>query len=117
MHKHSTFTILSSILIAVSAIQAEGGAKQVTPGNRAPLTEQEAPLMGRPAAVAPRDVQPIPGIVLVKLLPNTEKERGYGPARASSFGITGLDATLRRFQVKSVERTKQSFPTPSSPGK
>ncbi|MCH7521881.1 MAG: META domain-containing protein [Candidatus Marinimicrobia bacterium] len=59
----------------------------------------------RPVAVAPRNVQPIPGIVLVKLLPNTEQEIGFGPTRASSFGLAALDAILQRFQVLSVERT------------
>ncbi len=110
MNKQSIFTVLFSILIAVSAIQAGGGAKRVAPGKRAPLMGPETPLMGRPVAVAPRDVEPIPGIVLVKLRPNTEKKIGFGPtrpgpARASSFGIAGLDATLRRFQVRSLERT------------
>ncbi|MCH8024588.1 MAG: hypothetical protein IIB43_07780, partial [Candidatus Marinimicrobia bacterium] len=91
MNTQSTFTILFSILIAV--LQAEGGAKQVAP--RAPSAGQGAPLMGRPFAVAPRDVRPIPGVVMVKLVAGTEPDRAKMTATAGTFGMARLDAVRR----------------------
>ena len=106
MKNHGALTASFAVLIAIQVLPAASGAKQITvPGNQAQFTEQEEPMADRPVPVAPRNVQPIAGIVLVKLLPNTEQEIGFGPTRASSFGLAALDATLQRFQVLSVERT------------
>ncbi|MCH7939716.1 MAG: hypothetical protein IID13_08215, partial [Candidatus Marinimicrobia bacterium] len=114
MNRHlARFIAVFAVLLAIYTLQAAVAAKRaITPGNRGSFTGQEELVVGRPVAVAPRDVQPIPGIVLVKLLPNTEKQIGFGPARASSFGLAALDATLRQFQVKLVERTLPNKTTP-----
>ncbi|MCH7939872.1 MAG: S8 family serine peptidase, partial [Candidatus Marinimicrobia bacterium] len=112
MNTQSTFTILFSILIAV--LQAEGGAKQVAP--RAPSAGQGAPLMGRPFAVAPRDVRPIPGVVMVKLVAGTEPDRAKMTATPGTFGMARLDAVLLRHNVQSVQRTFHPRPRIVRPG-
>ncbi len=105
MNRHRTFAIVFSVLIAVHTLPAEGRTRPVTPDDRAPLTEQVAPLMGRPFAAAPRDIEPLPGIVLVKLAPGTEPDHTAMAAMPGSFGLARLDAIFRQHKIQSVERT------------
>ena len=101
-----------SVLICLQPLTAaaESSTSQaLAAGPVAPVNAQP----GQVVVTTSREAVPIPGIVIVKLHPSTEKVIGYGPPRSASvFGLAALDATLRRHNVQRVER---AFPTKTAP--